>query len=375
MNAMRGETVCLALGLLLVSGVDARAEAADSTRPVGAVYVASNDDTSNDVLVFDRFADGSVAFRDMFPTGGAGTAAGLGNQGGLVLTRDGRWLLAVNAGSNELSLFQVRRDALILMDIVPTGGERPISVTAHGNLVYVLHGAGPGDIVGFTRSEGGLLTPLDGSRRELSGAEETGPAQIQFSPDGAYLVVTEKATNRIDTYAVGDDGYPGEAVVTESAGQTPFGFAFTPRGTLVVSEAFGGAEDASAVSSYGLDDAGMLDVVSASVPTTESAACWIAITRSGLFAYTTNTASNTITGYRVNPASGALTRLHADGVTAVSGDGPIDAAFNRNSRFLYVLNARSSTISAFAVNPFTGGLTSIGEFGELPAGANGLAAR
>src|SRR5439155_6480370 len=99
-------------------------------------------------------------------------------------------------------------------------------------------------------------------------------------------VVTERATNAISIYEVGPRGSVRGPVTHPSSGMTPFGFAFNERGTLIVSEAFGGAANASAVSSYRLDRRGGLEVVSGSVPTTQTSACWLAVHRSGRYAYT-----------------------------------------------------------------------------------------
>ena len=45
------------------------------------------------IAVYNRAADGALTLSGMVPTGGAGTGGGLGNQGGVILSRDGRWLL------------------------------------------------------------------------------------------------------------------------------------------------------------------------------------------------------------------------------------------------------------------------------------------
>jgi 6-phosphogluconolactonase (cycloisomerase 2 family) len=251
----------------------------------------------------------------------------------------------------------------------------PVSVTHHDGLVYVLNAAGAGSISGFWLDEGGRLTAIPDSTRPLSGAEATAAAQVQFSPYGDSLVVTERATNLIDVYLIGEDGLPGAPIVNPSAGQTPFGFAFTQDGLLVVSEAFGGGADASATSSYDINADGTLQVISASIGTTESAACWVAIPPSGRFAYVTNTGSDTVSGYSIDRETGELELLDEDGVTAVSGDGPIDAAFSRNGSFLYTLDGRAGQISGFAADRRTGALSAIEAQGGLPAGANGLAAR
>jgi 6-phosphogluconolactonase (cycloisomerase 2 family) len=340
----------------------------------GAVYVTSNAPGGNDVLVFARASDGTLAPAGAFATGGTGTGAGLGSQGAVVLSDDGRWLLAVSAGSDQVTAFRVTSGGLERTDVEASGGDMPISVTVHGGLVYVLNAGGAGNVSGLTLSSRGELTPLPGSTRPLSGAG-TGPAQVELSPDGGVLVVTEKMTNRIVTYAVGADGLAGPPVAHPSAGATPFGFAFSGRDRLIVSEAFGGAPDASATSSYHLGAGGSLAVVSPSVPTTETAACWVAISRGGTYAYVTNTGSGSVSGYAVAD-DGTLTLLDADGRTAVTGPGsaPTDEDFSRDGRFLYVLNSGTHTVAAFAFSD-DGSLAPVGEVPGLPASAAGLAAR
>jgi DNA-binding beta-propeller fold protein YncE len=166
----------------------------------GAVYVMTNQAAGNEVLVFDRSADGTLGSPTAHTTGGTGTGSGLGSQGALVLAGS-RWLLAVNAGSDDVSVFRVEHGGLTLTDRVASGGDRPISVTAHGSLVYVLNAGGAGNISGFRLTPHGELTAIAGSTLPLSGAA-VDPAQVEFTPDGSQLVVTEKATNQIVTYAV-----------------------------------------------------------------------------------------------------------------------------------------------------------------------------
>ena len=339
----------------------------------GAVYTMSNAADRNAVLVFDRLADGRLVRAGAVSTGGTGTGAGLGNQGGLVLTGNEKWLLAVNAGSNSISVLQVRRRGLRLVEVQPSGGIRPVSVTEHRGLVFVLN-AGSDSITAFALGRDGRLRPLDGSERPLSGAG-TDPAQIAFTPDGGALVVTEKATNKIVTFEIGRHGLPSDARVQDSNGPTPFGFAFGKRDQLFVSEAFGGAENASATSSYDVDSRGVLTTISASVGTNQTANCWVAVTPNGRFAYVTNTGSGSISGYAID-FDGSIELLDADGRTAVTGDGsaPIDLAITDTGRFLYSLNSGANTIGAFRVQS-DGSLTRLPFTRGVPSGANGLAAR
>ena len=328
----------------------------------GQVFTSTNASAGNEVVVFTRGTDGTLLQNPAVSTGGTGSGDALGSQGAVCLTENLQWLLVVNAGSDDVSVFALSGGNLTSTDREPSGGVRPVSVAAFGSLVYVLNAGSPNDVSGFTLSATGDLAPIAGATSALSAAQ-TGPAQVGFSPDGNWLVVTEKMTNLIDVWPVNANGTLGSVVAQPSSGATPFGFAF--RGAqLIVSEAFMGATDASAVSSYALAGGGALGTITASAPTTETAACWIAIPNNMLWAYTTNTGSNSVTGYFVAP-SGALTILDANGVTAPTGSMPTDAAFARETRYLFVLNSGDGTISSFRIAP-GGALSSLGSVGTLP---------
>ena len=346
-----------------------------NTAAVGQVYTMSNGTDANMVIAYHRMADGSLMPFASYWTGGLGTGGGLGNQSGITLDASGKTLVVVDAGSNEVSSFQIDSDgSLQLASKVASGGVMPISVTISKQLVYVLNAGGAGNIAGFRLSSDGALAAIAGSSRPLSSAT-SGPAQVSFDPSGSKLVVTEKNTNLLSTYAVDGNGLATGPVTTAAKGVTPFGFAFTNSGTLIVSEAFGGATDASAVSSYSAGAGNTWSVVSGSVATTETSACWIAVTNSGRFAYATNATSGTITGYAVQ--NGTLMRLNADGVTGNIGTGtaPTEMALSRDSEYLYAFSGATHRIAAFSVGN-DGSLTALPNWvGGLPNGANGLAAR
>jgi 6-phosphogluconolactonase len=363
--------VLFALVFLIGNFVFASAGVQATGYHAGVVYSSTNAVSGNAVVILQRAADGTLVTVGQVPTNGTGTGGGLGNQGAVILSDNGRWLYTVNAGSNSISVFRIRGTELELLDTVPSGGERPISLTFHRRLLYVLNAGGAGNISGFVVGPHGTLVALPDSNRPLSGVN-TGPAQVAFSPNGRLLVVTEKATNLITTYTVDRRGFASDPNPQPSAGQTPFGFAFDTRGRLVVSEAFGGAAGAGVVSSYDIDRDGSLHVISGAVPDNQSAPCWIVITANGRYTYTTNTASNNVSGYRIG-RDGSLTLL-GNGVTGQTGSGPIDAALSRDSQFLYTLNSRDGSISAFRIG-HDGSLTPVPGVNGLPTGMNGLAAR
>ena len=332
----------------------------------GAVYALSNE-TQNAVITFDRGADGSLRQRSATLTGGAGSNAGLGTQSALV--RSHGFVLAVNAGSNSVSVFRVGRHGLRLADVQASGGSRPVSVSIRGGLVYVLNAGAGGNVSGFRLTEHGNLKPIAGSTRALPSVD-AGPAQVAITPDGNGLVVTEKNTNTIDTLPLRHDDRPGAGTAHPSNGLTPFGFSFGSRDTLIVSEAAGGAALASSASSYDLRHGG-LATISGSVPTLQTAACWLVTTADGRYAFTTNAGSDSVSTFTVSHA-GELSLLHSD--SAGAGAHPTDAALSRGDRFLYTLDAFTHQVTGFRVAG-NGNLTSLGAAGTLPASASGLVAR
>jgi 6-phosphogluconolactonase (cycloisomerase 2 family) len=342
----------------------AASAAADASMP-GAVYALTNEVSGNAVAIFTRAADGTLEGAGSVSTGGTGTGAGLGSQGAVALSDDGRWLFAVNAGSNDVSAFRVTAGGISLAGRSASGGTRPISLTVHGDLVYVLNAGGDGNISGFTVGADGALTPIAGSTRPLSGAG-AGPAQVSFSPSGRWLVVTEKATSRIDVYGVDGSGIAMGPMTSASAGGTPFGFAFGHRDELFVSEAAGSA------SSYVIDRSGALDLASGAVPTHQGAPCWAVVTQNGKFGYTANAQGGSISGFGV-AEDGSIALIDADGRTATVGGGNIDLALTGNSRYLYQLKGDRS-IGGFRVLA-DGHLVAVGSVAGLPASAVGLAAR
>lgn len=340
----------------------------------GMVFTCTNAQIGNELLVYVRNQEGSLTLRHHIATGGLGSNAGLGSQGAVSLSGDGRFVFVVNAQSNTLSTFSLREHEPILSSVVPSGGMHPISVTEHEGIVYVLNDGGQGNVAGF-RNIHGHLHPISGSGRALSQAGGTAPAQVGFSEDGDTLVVTEKGTNLLTSYAVReDDGNISDPIVTPSVGKTPFGFAFNRRNRLLVTEAAGGAPGASSVSSYRFQASipAQPQVVSVATPTTQTAACWIAITPNGRFAYVTNAGSSSVSSYRIAPG-GQIELLNAVAGDTGVGSAPTDATISSDGRHLFVRNARTFTITAYAITR-EGGLEAESTTTGLPATAMGLVA-
>jgi 6-phosphogluconolactonase (cycloisomerase 2 family) len=342
-------------------------------RGSGVVFVQTNEPSGNKIDVFDRGGDGRLSLAGTYPTGGlGGVAAGaesdhLASQGSLVLSPDGRALIAVNAGSDTVTTFRVHGDRLQLRNIVSSGGQFPASVAVHDDLVYVLNSGGSGIVQGF-RLRGDGLVPLPGSARTLGLANSdppnflAAPGQVGFTPDGGKLLVTTKAsTSSIDVFDVGSDGrLSAVPVVNPSATPVPFAFTFGPQSRLVSGEA-----GTSSVTTYRIGAAGTL-----SDPKSQSdgqaALCWIL--RVGDLYFVSNTGSNTLSSFAVD-SSGQPTLVQA--IAATTNPGPIDLA--ASGGFLYAETGTVGTIDEFAVNG-DGTLTPIGAVTGLPPGIEGIAA-
>jgi 6-phosphogluconolactonase len=348
------------------------ASRSQSSQAAGGVFVSTNGLNGNAVVAFARAADGALAPTGTFATGGTGIGGvgdPLASQFALALSANARLLLVANAGSNDVSSFAVNGGSLALVDRASSGGTRPVSVAVSKDYVYALNTVS--NTIGVLAiGSDGSLTALPGKTKSLP-VGANGAATIRLSPNGQLLVVTERVSNRLETFTVRGDGSLGDGIVTTDAGNTPFGFDFTTRGQVIVSEAASGS-----ASSYNVNDDGSLAVASAASPTLQRAPCWLIVNNSGRFAYTANAGSATITGFAI-AASGTLSLLTPTGVSGDLGAGaqPLDLDMSRNGNFLYVMKNGTGTIGAFAVAG-DGSLTPLADTPGLVAHAGymGLAA-
>jgi len=347
----------------------------DAAQP--AVFVMTNDADRNEVLSYQRASNGQLLEGRRFATGGRGSGGGidpLGSQGSLLVSQNGQYLFAVNAGSGDVSVFLILPSGLALTDRQPSGGSEPVAVAQHGNLLYALNAAGGSNVTGFHINQG-RLSHIENSTRFLT-SNEPGGASISLSADGRFLAVTEKQTNNIDVFGVLSDGTLSPIKVTPGVGPGVFSILFAPNGSALVSETGpSGAINGSAISSYRVQPDGTLTPVTSSAPTLGAANCWNAFTPDGRFVYTSNAGSATISGFSIG-ANGTLTPLSGTVVGAnPSGATNLDITVSSDGKFLYTLNSGNGTIGIFGIQK-DGQLTSLGSAGGIsPAsGFNGIAA-
>lgn len=367
--------VVLSISMLAANATATAGAARHASRPQ-SVFVQTNEPAGNRIVVYSRSTDGTLTLARSYATGGSGAVeAGavvdtLASQGSLVYDAAHELLIAVNAGSNSLSVFAVDGSALSLRQVIPSGGSFPSSVAAHGDLVYALNAGGVGAVQGFRITGGSLHALADGSRSlGLANSQPpfflSSPGQVGFTPDGQHLVVTTKASgSSIDVFAVRPNGsLSSSAVANPSATPVPFAFAFDPAGRLVVSEA-----GASTVSTYTLSGDGTLSNAQ-SQPDGQAALCWI--TAADGHYYVANAGSASISGYNID-ASGTPTLIGSTGIVGQTEAGAIDIAATSDQRFLYAESGGAGTLDEFRINS-DGTLTKLGILGGLPPGLEGIA--
>jgi 6-phosphogluconolactonase (cycloisomerase 2 family) len=321
----------------------------------------TNSPSGNAIEAFARGADGSLAPAGTYPTGGNGGTLGSGHS--IVVSADGRTVIAVNAGSNSISAFVATSGHLRRIAMVASGGTDPNSVTIHGDLVSVLN-AGSGSIAGFRLSRPGL-SPIPGSRRPL-GAGAQVARQIQFNRDGQVLVVDEGGSNTIDSFLVARDGAAGAAITTPSVGGGPFGFDFDRAGHLLVSDA-ALVTGQSGATSYDVARHGTVTANGPAVPSGQAAACWLAA--AGHYAYTGNAGSGSLGEYAVAP-DGALTFRGSTLVENNPASHPLDEGVSSGQHYLYVLAGGLAQIVGYRVSS-NGSLTQVTS-APVAAGAGGI---
>jgi 6-phosphogluconolactonase len=375
----RSRSGALVLGIAAAAAVAIPASASASTGAspvVGHVYVNDNTKGTNTIGAFDRHADGTLTplAGSAFPTGGAGTGTGLAEQGAIQITSDGRFVIAVDAGSDQVSVLRIHPDGslrLVSHGVVSSGGAQPDSVAVFGDLVYVANsGTGDANYTGFRLGSNGRLFPIPGSTVLL--AANAAPADVLFNGTGTKLVGTEVGTSVIDSFTVGFGGRltkaPGSPFTAQGLG--PFGSEFRPTNPdqLFVSNAHNVGAGTGTISAYTDSRDGTLTSIGASpFADDQTAPCWIEVTHDGQFLFTVNTGSGEISRFSIAP-DGSLTLLGSTPVGQTGGVGAVDARLSPDGQFLYVDESRIGKVGAFAVNG--GNLTELSTSPfALPAGA------
>jgi len=402
----------------------------DASDSAGGVFVMSNILEGNTIVGYSRAADGTLSRTGEFATGGLGGDFD-GPEGldplisayAIINTPDNEYLMAVNAGSDTVSVMRVNDDmTLELVDTESTAGVGPNSIAYNNGIVYVTNIDADGEFEGEPDQEGSIygytfengdLTPIGGSRRDLKNR----PAAVRFTPDGNYLLVTSinagsaaLASNDQDAlvvFGIDSDGepseYPLDGITSTLRGNaegrnlpSAIGFEVVNRsnGTFaIVTEArefrsegeppiFPGLQTGS-VSTFRIDEggslsAGQLDLLAGQSATVgQRTACWIVMSPDGEYFWVSNALDSSISTYRFTDSSGNVELVEevaafgaqptsSDPATAfATTDGWIDLDISDDGNYIYQLFGLSGAVGVYQVNG--GSLTLVDTVtGDLP---------
>ena len=186
---------------------------------------ASEPGRVNQVVAYSRGADGVLTQIGIYDTGGVGEnirnsgANPLASQDPLIVSKDRRFVFAVNAGSESISSFLINDDYSLTpadLDVSTsgqTGAQNPVSLTQFEDILYVVNTGNfvdengdeldtlPSDrnrtnasILGFRVGDDGSLTEIEGSEWTDVGANA---GSIEFSDSGRDLYITQRRTDEI----------------------------------------------------------------------------------------------------------------------------------------------------------------------------------
>jgi len=351
----------------------------------GYVYLDGNTAGANTIAAYTRARGGSLTptLGSPFAAGGEGLGKGLGSQGAIQTADNGRFVLAVDAGSNQISVLQVNPDGSLTR--VPgspfsSGGVEPVSIAVHGNLVYVANDGNAtesANYTGFVLTPFGQLVPLPKSTVNAPGAAND-LGDVLFNSDGTNLVGTEVASSRIDSFQVDFLGYlhaaPGSPFTGQGLGA--FGSAFRPSSSfpfpnspnqLFVSNPHNVGTDVGTVSAFDVAGNGELSSIGASpFADLQNAPCWVAITPDGQHLFAINTGSGTVSRFSIDQR-GDLTLLGSTLVNDEGGVGGTDPTITPDGQNLYINETAAHGVAEMTIEGGT--LTELpGSPVALPAG-------
>ncbi len=324
------------------------------------LYTQTNSASGNAIVAFEQNSlTGELILKNVYPTSGAGNAAFVGFSQDSIVT-DGRFLFAVNSGSNTISAFKIENNGALRLIGAPvsSGGLAPISLALFQGTLYVANqgdGASvPANYTGFKVHEDGSLMPIPQSTSTLFvGAL---PTDIRFSPDGSLLVASRRGDNTIETFRVTEDGrLVSAAALTGQSGA--FGMEFNPAaGNNLIAGLIG----VPGLTSYRIGKDGSIAVLGATVDTAAVDSCWAALLNNGQFAFFSGLFGQSVALTRVNP-DGTLQSLSLHDTSAF-GQFASDITLDTAQHFLYEVLPGSARIHVMRVaigDGSNGGLTDV----------------
>jgi 6-phosphogluconolactonase len=323
----------------------------------GYVYLNNNTAGANTISGFSRSADGALTALpgSPFAAGGAGLGVGIASQGAIQSADHGRYLLAVDAGSNQISVLRIDDDGSlspVAGSPFDSSGVEPDSIAVNHGLVYVSNtGQGGTNYSGFTLSWGGQLHPIPGSTVTLPPG--SGPGEVVLNANNSKLAGMRVTTSLIDSFALDRSGRPHPAPGSPYAAQGlgPFGSQFSPTNPdeLFVDNAHNGT-GLGTVSAYEhLRDGTLFSIGDSPFADFQTAPCWLVISPDGRYVYALDTGSGYISSYAI-ARDGLLTLVSNTPVSSTPGVTGTDITLSGDGHTLYLNMSKVNGVGEFAVH-------------------------
>ena len=317
-------------------------------------YAANAGDNTISVYSIDSTTGTLSAFGSPVPTGTSPYA--------IAARPDGQYVYVVNEISNNISVYAVNVTSGA-MTAIP-GSPFAASMDPHaqgfdpsGAYLYVAN-SGSDDLSGYAvNASTGALTPLSTATYSTG----SGPSAVSVSPDGFLYVANNGGSNDISAFAIaaGTGALTPVAGSPFAAGGNPHSLAVQPFGPFdygsdfLYTANFNGTS--STVSGFRVDtDTGALTALSGS-PFAVPVSNYIGMDGNGSYLYLTTGAS--VVGYSIDPNTGLLKAL--TGFPVASGVNAYSVTVDASNQFIYVGNGGSANISGYKLNAANGELTTI----------------
>lgn len=264
-----------------------------------------------------------------------------------------------NADSREISVLRLDDDgALTLIESRPVDGAvMPLAMSPDRRYLYASLRSAPFAVAAFARDPAsGRLTPL--STTPLP----DNMAYLATDRSGRFLLSASYSGDKIAVNPIASDGTVGPPTVVESTPPHAHSILTDPSNRYLFAAALGG----DVILQYCFDaETGRL--TPNEPPRVETAAGagprHILFHPSGSFAFVTNELDGTVNSFRFESGTGTLTLIASASVLPPEADGPpwtSELCSTPDGRYLYVAERTSSTITGFRIDQATGLLGPLG---------------
>jgi 6-phosphogluconolactonase (cycloisomerase 2 family)/uncharacterized protein YjdB len=217
--------------------------------------------------------------------------------------------------------------------------------------------------VGSMGLDPGLVTGVSAGGATITATQGgvSGTATVTVAPLPVFAYLTNDTSNTVSVFSVGSDGTltPIFGSPFTNPGAQAASVTVDPSGKFLYTANLSGTVTAFAITQSG-PNIGALTLIGTVGPFPGAAVPFgITVVPSGSFAYVGNVAGNSVSGFSINPVTGALTPIAGSPFSTSPASGPEGMAAYMNGDFVYTAASGSNQVAGFGFNTVTGALTPI----------------